>query len=598
MQKELFYGLVAGSTIATVMSLISPNQVGMVIAGGSAGATGAAITTQQQERRFKKKLAQVQTHQETFEQRLQASQSRNQQIQKERDTLQQQLRTAQADIKEIRQHLKPPVKHSDRPVAPSRSAPLASAPLASPVQPLPNPATPPSGRILGAALEAVPGALPEAVSEKLSPAVAWLRAHQVEVLPRQPKFETDAAVESIFEEVAVHLGKHYEVLAPLYRKIRGTISSGTPFTFRLERHQASINTITTFCDHLHRTTLLADYRYVKTTSLIHATPQSRGDMINFFNGLWFEKFIYRQVTDLLKQRGLNYSALVNPHIVFANGNRFELDLFFVVEGEPLLIECKAGRDYNAHLQKYSQHSQLLSLPKSSAILVILDIPEKQANEVMQMWSALTVTNQNNLLAAIEQAVEHLIPADEPAQSKVIDLAPKGAMTEANLLALLNRKNLRPAPEYRQAIIRDLIAVFTAAQQPISLADIKQTIVSHCANSADLADCSKTKIEGVLRAIRLSGCLLNETNQPLFSTCEPIASLLSSDPAVLERKCVENYALAVLMTHPQFFENVRNRKIFERVVAAQTPDEATRSALKRRLQLDPPDERTESIQENG
>jgi hypothetical protein len=75
-------------------------------------------------------------------------------------------------------------------------------------------------------------------------------------------------------------------------------------------------------------------------------------------------------------------------------------LLFLVEGQPLWLECKTTKDYSGHLKKYSQHRACLSIPKERAILVVLNVPTEQTQDNTDMWD-ITVKNENNFAQHVE-----------------------------------------------------------------------------------------------------------------------------------------------------------------------------------------------------
>ncbi|MEA5451851.1 hypothetical protein VB780_24965 [Leptolyngbya sp. CCNP1308] len=154
---------------------------------------------------------------------------------------------------------------------------------------------------------------------------------------------------------------------------------------------------------MHDDTLFSSYRYSKDDKTIHAVLQDRGDIRSFFNGGWFERYIHHKISELLQQSQLPYDCLANPVVKFSNGDSFELDLLFLISGEPLLIECKTGGDYNAHLKKFSDHRKRLSISPEKAFLVMLDLEDAKTERLSQFWK-FQVVNQDRLIALIEKMI--------------------------------------------------------------------------------------------------------------------------------------------------------------------------------------------------
>jgi hypothetical protein len=235
--------------------------------------------------------------------------------------------------------------------------------------------------------------------------INWLATQKVSVEPPR-NLEDDA----IFNQHAIYLGHNLNdenrqpLLAPLLKQIKWAIAQNRGIQYPLKNStQLKIRVSTQFCNSLYKDTLLASYFYSKDEKTIHAAIQDRGDVRDFFNGKWFERFICHRVCELLNSLELTYAFLMNPIIKFPNADRFELDLLFLVDQKPLLIECKTGGDFNAHLKKFSDHCKRLAIPPASAFLVILDLEDAQTERLSQFWK-FKVVNQASLLPLIQARV--------------------------------------------------------------------------------------------------------------------------------------------------------------------------------------------------
>lgn len=244
--------------------------------------------------------------------------------------------------------------------------------------------------------------------------ITWLAAKKVSVEKHRIP---DPHIDEIFNKQAIYLGNHLKdesqkpLLAPLLKQIKWAISQNRGVQYHLKNStQLQTRIATQFCRSLHDDTLLSSYHYSK--KIIHAAIQDRGDVRNFFNGEWFERFICYRISELLQNLRLPYSYLMNPIIKFPNGDSFELDLLFLVEGQPLLVECKTGGDFNTHLKKFSDHRKRLSISPERAFLVILDLEDFQTERLSQFWK-FKVVNQDKLLSLIQAVVSQNREATSP-----------------------------------------------------------------------------------------------------------------------------------------------------------------------------------------
>ena len=230
----------------------------------------------------------------------------------------------------------------------------------------------------------------------------WLSSRQIEL---EDYRQTDSPTDDIFDRHAIFLGNNLQddnsapLLAPLLKQLRWAISNSRNVQFHLKNSsQRQIQTATQFCRNLYNDTLLSSYRY--SNKIIHAVVQDRGDVRRFLTGEWFERFVHYKISERLQSLELSYSHLMNPTVRFSNGDSFELDLFYLIKDQPLLVECKAGKDFKAHLKKFSDHQKKLSVSSERAFFVILDLEESQADKLSHFWK-FKVVNQDRLSPSID-----------------------------------------------------------------------------------------------------------------------------------------------------------------------------------------------------
>lgn len=388
----------------------------------------------------------------------------------------------------------------------------------------------------------------------------WLIAKGITV----KNYREQSAADTVFDQLAVFLGERFENLSRIHESIRRSLSTGSSFTLNLSSsRQEEIADSTQFCTMLSSYAFLSSYKYNKYTKTIYAAPQRVGKVINFFTGGWFERYIYLRILSLLSQNRLEFTCLLNPQITFSNGDDFELDLLFLIDNQPLWVECKTG-DYQAYIAKYSDARKLLSVPKSRAILVILDIPNNLTANLTNLYD-ITVANENNFLERVCAAVGLSGYVQE--QESIGLPTPTGTGIPSSLPTLLNKAGLRPVPDYRQQVIDELITLVKSLGQPTTMAEVKSVL-------AKKVQASKSQLQDLLNAIVRSGCLLDNDGLTVLSFTSPFSKLVSDDPSVIESKCIESYVRAVLLVDPTYFENPRNIGEFERLIGGKAPDIAT------------------------
>jgi len=406
-------------------------------------------------------------------------------------------------------------------------------------------------------------AVEEPAEEAFLAVFEWLSSRGITV----KNYKREETADAIFDQLAMFLGERFASLKRLHDQIRRHLSTGDSFTLNLaSSSQEEIANSTQFCTWLHQYAFLSSYRYNKYSKTIYAVPQRVGKVINFFTGGWFERFVFLKVASLLSQHNVVYVHLLNPQISLPNGDDFELDLIYLMEDAPLWLECKTG-DYQLYIPKYADVRPILAIPKERAILVVLGISDELSSQLTDLYD-ITVANENNFLALVAAALDF---ADIP-----YDATPTWPVQPGRLSTLLNKAGLRPLPEFRLPVIKELVKVASSMDEPRTLAEVKVVL-------AERIEISKSKLQDILNAVVRSGCLVDEEGQIVRSFTVPFAGLISSDPLDIERKCMESYTLAVLRTDPGFFDDRNNIIEFEEVTGGQAPTPETIKFMKEQVQ---------------
>ncbi|MEM9538247.1 MAG: hypothetical protein AAGA60_01910 [Cyanobacteria bacterium P01_E01_bin.42] len=230
-------------------------------------------------------------------------------------------------------------------------------------------------------------------------AIAWLKERNIEV----KNYHKPAPEDRVFNHVALLLGRKYNLVKYLYLKIKRNHHENQSFSLNLSSHPPQeIGACTQFGKTLFERAFLKEYRYHRNNKTIYANTVKEGSIKRFFDGNWFERFIKLEIVEILAAQEINYQLLVNSQIILATGEDFELDMLFLIEGEPLWIECKTG-DYQAHIEKYSKFRETLGIGSDRALLVILDLKDELTESLTSLYG-LRVLNQNNLLSFISDSL--------------------------------------------------------------------------------------------------------------------------------------------------------------------------------------------------
>ena len=242
----------------------------------------------------------------------------------------------------------------------------------------------------------------ELTPQDLPKNIEWMRIRGFVVESYQESQDTDP----IYDRISLSLGKYYDVLKPLHRKIKIHQQDGKEIYFTVaQKSPDEISRLTNFCTFLYNNSFLDNYRYFSSKKLIKATTQSNPNMINFFTGGWFERYVFYQVNELLVNSGIKFTFLKSSRGKHATGQNFELDLIFFINNQPLWIECKSGQNYNSYLQKYSDYRKLLQIPKQRAFLIVTDLSKEQTVKYTKLWN-ITVVNIDNFVEEIDKVVTY------------------------------------------------------------------------------------------------------------------------------------------------------------------------------------------------
>jgi hypothetical protein len=222
------------------------------------------------------------------------------------------------------------------------------------------------------------------------------------------------AADDVINSLSEFLGKNYDGLRELLAKIKRNMQQGGFITISLRDYsQKDVSNVCQFSTRLHEIAFLEQYKYFKSPQyLIKAKTTTLPTAQNFFSGKWLERFVLlsaqRAVNLVSKEldKYLEFSYLLNPQVILPNGDDFELDLIFHVNGSYYWIEAKSG-DYQQHISKYSKMSRILNLDFEHSIMVLTDIsPDKSA--VLTSLFSMTVSS----LSQLEEMLIETIKADQ------------------------------------------------------------------------------------------------------------------------------------------------------------------------------------------
>jgi hypothetical protein len=188
-------------------------------------------------------------------------------------------------------------------------------------------------------------------------------------------FRTDAIEDTKVNQMTWYMGERFESIEPFLATLKRHIN-GAEFRFSMANfHQRQISDVCQFSTIAHTLGFLARYQYHSKQRTIVGCVTAIPKVQNFFNGLWFERYIVQKINNIINlyeqhvQQRLNIVMLENVIIVLSNGDQHEIDLLVSVNDEIYYFEAKTGDIDGSFYQKYIKIAGFLDIPKERIIVV-------------------------------------------------------------------------------------------------------------------------------------------------------------------------------------------------------------------------------------
>lgn len=236
-------------------------------------------------------------------------------------------------------------------------------------------------------------------SQQYEPILKWFQERQIHLDINHQAMDTTG----FFDEVAMQLGDHYEILKLVSDQIKYMQQKGsTNVTIHLSKQsQKDIKLITEFCRELYDYSFVAKYFYQKQEKIMRLTLQTVPTIVTFFNGEWMEWFVFMKLLEYIREKQHSVACLRNLSVIFPNEDVHELDVFFLINNRiPVCIECKTG-EFRQHIEKYSTLRKRLKLEKTQFLLCVIGLSQEQTQGLSSMYD-VTFVNEKNFLQHVEQ----------------------------------------------------------------------------------------------------------------------------------------------------------------------------------------------------
>lgn len=234
-------------------------------------------------------------------------------------------------------------------------------------------------------------------SMQYKPIISWFERKNIKVEVNHNALDT----QGFYDEVAVELGDQFQVLQEVLDKIRKTQRNNyTSVVLNLNDYsQNQIKTITGFCKNLYEFSFVAKYFYNKNEKRVHLTLQTMPAIVGFFNGEWLEWYVFMKLLKHFYESKRLFSCLRSFNIQFANEDKYEVDVFFLINSRiPVFIECKSG-EFRSFIEKYSKMRRRLDIEKENFLLLVLGVSDEQVLGLTKMYD-ITFVNESNFIQHI------------------------------------------------------------------------------------------------------------------------------------------------------------------------------------------------------
>ena len=415
--------------------------------------------------------------------------------------------------------------------------------------------------------------------------VDWFENRDIEV---RDYYEPDPLVDKLLNGLSLYLGDNYTTLKSLHWRLRNNVGKKRRFDLT-KASKRVVNIHNRYIKKLKSSDYLDTGRiiYKDGETFVIAKPHDRSDVQGFLDGEWFERYIYEKVVELLDSEGVDYQCLRQTRITYGK-IATELDLFLLVNGQPLLIECKTGQSHTQGLKKFNKHQEKLNLDASSAVFVVLDIDEAEAHLRTTHWG-FTVADQNDFLTRIQETVRLLSPSpDEEDDEEATETASSSdtnsetnhdSSEDQSLEQFFKERGINLTPQHRPRVFRELLLLMERQVKPASFYDISKALRDLLKKELSL---SRDKVAEILDGLRAADLFLDEEQKPVRNRRKPIYSIASSDLDLFERKCIEHYTEKILNLYdPDFFEDEENIALFAALTYSQAPSAEAIEQIRKR-----------------
>lgn len=220
----------------------------------------------------------------------------------------------------------------------------------------------------------------------------WFHKKQIKVQANLRGVDTTG----FFDEVAMSIGGNPALLKEVVERIRWAqqkehASATIPLT---RKSPAEAQAISAFCQQLYDFSFVAKCFHNRPENNVRLILQSAPGIRAFFNGEWLEWFALMTALNYARERNKRVSCARNLSIALQNDDRYELDVFMLIDGKlPVCIECKTG-EFRQNIDKYLTVRKRLGLDGKQFIMCVVGLSDEHAKGLSAMYDLSFVSERD------------------------------------------------------------------------------------------------------------------------------------------------------------------------------------------------------------
>ena len=231
------------------------------------------------------------------------------------------------------------------------------------------------------------------------PIYDWFRKKQIAVQADMRGVDTSG----FYDEVAEAIGDNLDLFKEVVERIRWSQQKEyASTTIHLDKKTPDeAAQLSRFCQQLYDFSFVAKCFHNKAEQNVRLILQTAPSIRQFFNGEWLEWFALMQVLRYTKERGRRFSCARGLEIALQNGDKAELDVFALLDGNlPICIECKSG-DCRPHIDRALMLRKRLGLEARQFVMCVAGLSDEQAKAYTAMYE-LTFVNERTLSTHLQK----------------------------------------------------------------------------------------------------------------------------------------------------------------------------------------------------